>query len=945
VIAKKQIALLTALACLALPSAAQAEFGFVPGGATVTAINKDGTIDTKAGSHPYAFTTHFEFKTEPDGSTQGGETRDAEVQLPPGFFGNPQALPKCPQKEFEGGLPNCSPNTQIGVLRAILPGFGETKGAVFNVVPPHGIAGELAFSSGASGLVDLQFASVREDGSYGLTVTAPNLPVGISSVTETIWGTPADSGHDAERGAENAEGTGSGPIASDAPQSPYLTMPASCEGVPTSLIRADSVLDPGNFAEILAPAIDSGGNPVAMSSCESVPFSPQISVQPTTRLTENPSGLDFSLDLPNQGLLDKEAIAETEPKRVQVTLPEGMTVNPSLAEGVGICSEAQFKAEKVNTPPGAGCPQASKLGSVVAHTPLLEETFEGAVYLAAPYDNPFGTLTALYLVVRAPGAGVIVKQAGRVDFDPDTGQITTTFDQLPPLPYSSFDFHFKEGARSPLASPPACGEYVTTAKMTPFSAKGDAEAVTRTSSFTIDHGTEGGACPTGGLPPFRPGLIAGSINNAAGRFSPFNVRLFRTDAEQEFTRFSIKLPPGVVGKLAGVPFCPDAAIAAAKARTGIHGGEEEINSPSCPAASEIGHSLAGAGVGQSLAYAPGKLYLAGPYHGSAISLVAITAAKVGPFDLGTVVIRQAFKIDPETGEVFIDATGSDPIPHIIKGVTVHARDIRAYTDRPQFVLNPSSCKRTSTASTLLGSGLDFSSEADDRPVTVSTPFQAADCAALPFKPRLSLKLKGGTRRGDYPALNAVLNMNGIGEAGIRRAQVTLPRSEFIANAHFNTICTRVVFKQGTHPGEKCPTGSIYGKATAETPLLSEPLAGPVFLRSSEHQLPDVVAALHNGEIDVVLVGRVDSVKGRLRNTFEATPDAPVKRVVVSLMGGKKGLFENSTDLCASTHKAIASFTGHNGKLHEFNPVVKATGCGKAKKQKAKRRAAGQKRKG
>src|SRR4029077_13820956 len=239
----------------------------------------------------------------------------------------------------------------------------------------------------------------------------------------------------------------------------------------------------------------------------------------------------------------------------------------------------------------------------------------------------------------------------------------------------------------------------------------------------------------------------------------------------------------------------------------------------------------------------------------------------------------------------------DPIPHIIKGIPVHARDIRAYTDRPEFVLNPSSCKRTSTASTLLGSGLDFGSEADDRPVTVSTPFQAADCGALSFKPKLTLKLKGGTHRGDYPALTARLKMNGFGEAGIRKSQLTLPSSEFIGNAHFNTICTRVQFKQGAHPGELGPAGSIYGKATAITPILSEPLTGPVFLRSSEHELPDVVAALHNGEIDVVLVGRVDSVKGRLRTTFEATPDAPVSSVVVSLRGGKKGLFENSTNLC------------------------------------------------
>ena len=342
-------------------------------------------------------------------------------------------------------------------------------------------------------------------------------------------------------------------------------------------------------------------------------------------------------------------------------------------------------------------------------------------------------------------------------------------------------------------------------------------------------------------------------------------------------------------------------------------------------------------MGQALAYAPGKLYLAGPYHGSAISLVAITAAKVGPFDLGNVVIRYALRLDPETGEVFIDATNSDPIPHIIKGVTVHARDIRAYTDRPEFALNPTSCKRTSTASTLLGSGLDFSSEADDRPVTVSTPYQAADCAALPFKPRLSLKLKGGTKRGSHPALTATLLMNGIGESGIKRTEVVLPKSEFIENAHFNTICTRVVFKQGAHPGEMCPAGSVYGKAVIKTPLLSEPLTGPVFLRSSEHQLPDVVAAVHNGQIDVTLDGHVDSVKGRLRTTFESTPDAPVGSAVISLLGGKKGLFVNSTNLCKATHKAEANFTGQNGKLAELKPVLKPLGCkGSARKGKKHR---------
>ena len=412
------------------------------------------------------------------------------------------------------------------------------------------------------------------------------------------------------------------------------------------------------------------------------------------------------------------------------------------------------------------------------------------------------------------------------------------------------------------------------------------------------------------------------MNNAAGHYSPFYLRLSRNDGEQEFTHFSIKLPPGIVGKLAGIPFCSDAAIAAAKARTGPHGGQEELDSPSCPAASEVGRTLVGAGVGPSLAYAPGKVYLAGPYHGSALSIAAITAAKVGPFDLGTVVVRQALKINPETAEVFIDATGSDPIPHIIKGIPVHARDIRVYVDKPNFVLNPTSCAKTSTASTVLGSGLDFGSEADDQPVTVTSPFQAADCASLGFAPKLALSVNGGSKRGGHPKFKAVLTYPKGSYANIAAAQVTLPHSEFLDQSHIKTICTRVQFNQGTVPGEKCPAASIYGFAKAITPLLDEPIQGPVFLRSSSHNLPDVVAALHSGKIDVNLVGRIDSVKGgRIRNTFESVPDAPVTKFTLTLQGGKKGLLVNSTNLCRSTNRAIADFTGQNGKKHVFNPAL------------------------
>jgi hypothetical protein len=924
-IRRYSIALLAGL-LLALPTAAKADFGFVPGSVSAVALKRDGTIASQAGSHPFTYTVSFKFNTDEDGLTEGGEPRNIIADLPPGLVGNPQAMPRCQRQKFEGVAPQCPGNTQIGVLSAVIPGIGTVSGPIYNLVPPPGTAGQIGLSAASYNV--LQNASVRSEEGYGLRVGTYDIPIETTSASETIWGVPADPGHDADRECPVPGGFTIHGCPSDAPLQPFLTLPTACDAPMQITLKTDSNLNPGVFDEQSAFSLDGGGNPAPLAGCDGVPFAPGISATPTTKLTENPSGLDFELKLPDQGLLSPGGISESQPEKTVVTLPEGVTVNPSLAEGVGVCTQTQYAAEKIDSPPGSGCPEASKLGSLVARSPLIEEAIEGSLYLAAPYENPFGTLTALYLIARAPERGIIVKQAGRVDLDPNTGQIETAFAGLPPIPYSSFKLHFREGARAPLVTPQACGDYQTVSELTPFSSS---EPKTVLSNMTIDHGTDGGPCPSGGLPPFKPGLIAGTINNAAGRFSPFNVRLFRTDAEQEFTRFSIKLPPGIVGKLAGIPFCPEAGIAAAKARTGPHGGAEELASPSCPPASEIGHSLAGAGVGQVLAYVPGKLYLAGPYHGSAISLVAITAAKAGPFDLGTVVIRQAFKVDPETGEIFIDATGSDPIPHIIRGVPTHLRDIRAYTDRPEFVLNPTSCKRTSTASTLLGSGLDFASEADDRPVTVSTPFQAADCAALPFKPRLSLKLKGGTRRGDFPALTARLKMSGIGEAGIRKSQVTLPSSEFIANAHFNTICTRVVFKQGAHPGERCPAGAVYGKASVTTPILSDPLTGPVFLRSSEHELPDVVAALHNGEIDVTLVGRVDSVKGKLRTTFEATPDAPVGSAVISLRGGKKGLFENSTNLCKGTHRALAAFTGHNGKLREFNPPLQPKCGGKGRK--------------
>jgi hypothetical protein len=976
-----KLALALVMALLALPASVAQAAGFGVEEFDVSFTGEHGEAASQAGSHPFAMTTKIVFDHSPTaggGQELAAATKDVWATQVPGLAGNPTAASTCSatgfltKQENVSGLqqvPDCPDSSTLGVATVNLAtpeSSGNLYATIYNLDPPPGVPSKIGFLvQNAPVTIEV---GVEESPPYRLAAATTNITqvVEVLSAELTLWGVPADPAHDALRGRclDTASGASLGKCSAGVAEVPFLTLPRACTGPLRSDYAADSWSEPGarlsnGHPDLSDPAWVSGfdqtrgedGSPAGMGGCGKLGFEPEITSQPTSKAATSPSGLDFSVKTKNESLNNPVGDSNADLEKAVVTLPQGFTTNPALAEGLATCSEAQFAAETPYSapgegpnfaPPGVGCPEAAKVGSVEAETPILEgKLLKGSLFIATPYENPEHSLIALYMVIKEPALGIVVKVPLEVKADPVTGQLTTVAENLPPFPVSRFALHFREGTRSPLATPPVCGTYdghdaahePVRALLYPSSGGAPANV---SSTFEIISGPDGGPCPSGGTPPFHPALTAGTINNAAGKYSPFNLRLSRTDSEQEITHFSIKLPPGIVGKLAGIPYCSDAAIAAAKARTGPHGGQEELESPSCPAASEVGRTLVGAGVGPSLAYAPGKIYMAGPYHGSALSIAAITAAKVGHFDLGTVVVRQALKINPETAEVFIDATGSDPIPHIIKGIPVHLRDIRAYVDRPNFVLNPTNCERTSTASTVLGSGLDFGSEADDVPITVTSPFQAADCASLGFAPKLALSLKGATKRGGIPALKAVLAYPKGSYANIASAQVTLPHSVFLEQAHIKTICTRVQFAAGGGNGEQCPAASIYGKAKAVTPILSDPLEGPVFLRSSSHNLPDLVAALHNGQINIDLAGRIDSVKGgRIRNTFESVPDAPVTSFTLEMQGGKKGLLVNSTNLCVGKHHAIADLTGQNGKLYDTNPVLKAPCGGKGKKGKAK----------
>jgi hypothetical protein len=927
----------------------------------VAPTNEDGSIDTQAGSHPFQLTTTIALNTSMQPSYYPNQPqphvqpvalpKDLHLSLPAGLVGNPQVIPQCTSQEFNAqithtiGFNKCPAETVIGVATVRLTGQSTPYTLpLFNLVPSVGEPAKFGFNVFGEVPVILDTA-VRTGGDYGVVVSVNNLSQirGLLGSQVTFWGVPADPRHNNVRGW-NCLYAGFGECVAPALSRliPILTLPTSCSG-PAGMrttVDADSWSEPGVFTNRESLLEEIPGEPLGLVGCNRLPFEPSIGVAPDVQEASTPTGLTAGVHAPQEGTLNPTGLAPANMKDTTVSLPAGLTLDPSGADGLGTCSEAQIgflgkeagTGRDLFTPAAPSCPDSAKIGTAEATTPILPNPLQGAVYLATPHRNPFGSLLAVYLVAEDPVSGVLVKQVGQVSLDPASGQLITTFHNIPDAPIEDVNIHFFGGDRAPLVTPPTCGPYTTTASFSPWSGNAAFQSL---STFTITSGLSGGPCPSGGTPPFHPRLSAGTRNNRAGSYSPLDIELTRGDSEQEFTHFSLKLPPGLSGKLAGIPYCSEAQVAAAKARTGPTGGQEELEHPSCPQASEIGHTLVGAGVGSILTYVPGKLYLAGPYHGSNLSVVSITAAKAGPFDLGTVVIRQALKIDPETAEVFVDSQGSDPIPHIIQGVPVHARNIQIYLDRPEFTLNPTSCERMSIASTVLGSGADFTSEADDQPLTVTSPFQAADCASLGFKPNLALSLKGGTHRGATPAFKAVLTYPKGSYANIGQAQVTLPHSEFLEQSHIGTVCTRVQFKEGAVPGEKCPPASIYGRARAITPILSEPLEGPVYLRSSSHNLPDLVAALHNNQVDFALDGRIDSVEGgRIRNTFETVPDAPVSKFVLEMQGGKKGLLVNSTNICAKKNRAISDLTGQNGKLFNTNPVLKAQ-CGAKDKKHGK----------
>jgi hypothetical protein len=924
-----------------LTSHNQAGFGDAPAGfeefhATLT--GPDGLSASGADSHPYQYTTSFgiNMALAPEGAVTPvvpaeGDVKDIEVTLPPGLVGNPTALPRCSAQQFtttHGVSPNPGENFSVNECpEAATVGLAQIqqlegkpsalRSPLYNLVPPKGMPAQLGFMVGGIFPIYIK-TKVRSDGDYGITAYLANTTEAqrVSAARVTVWGNPADASHDPLRGSCVVMG---GNCPANLPSvRPFLRLPSSCEHALPTTMGFDTWLTPGNFLR----STETEAPPTA---CGLPPFAPTIEANPTTNVADAPSGLHVDLHLPQAENEDPEGLGHADLKDATVTLPPGFVVNPSSADGQGACSLDEIGYQGIkegrhgfSTEP-AQCPDASKLGTVQVHTPLLDHPLPGAVYLARQNENPFESLIAIYIAIHDPETGVVVKLAGEVTPDPATGQLSTTVTQNPQVPFEDFTFDFFEGARAPLRTPQTCETHTTNTSMVPWTSPEGATAFP-SDSFTLTQAPGGGTCATSKSQlPNAPSLEAGTADPLAGAYSPFLLRLKREDGSQEIKGLNVNLPAGLTAKLAGTQECSEAAIAQAKAREAPGQGALEQASPSCPPSSQLGTVTVGAGAGPSPFYAQGKAYLAGPYKGAPLSMVIITPAVAGPFDLGTVVVRAALQVDPESAKVKVV---SDPIPTILQGIPLDVRSIAVKIDRSGFTLNPTSCEVMAITAEAIST--------ENQTANLNNRFQVGGCQNLGFRPKLSFKLRGDTKRGGHPALTATLTYPSKGAySNIARAQVALPHSEFLAQAHIRTICTRVQFAANT-----CPKGSIYGKAKAITPLLDKPLEGPVYLRSSSNPLPDLVADL-GGQIHVALVGRVDSVNGGIRNSFEAVPDAPVSKFTLSLPSGRKSLLENSTNICRGKHKATATFTAHNGRVLVLKPELKAKCKAKSRKAKSK----------
>jgi hypothetical protein len=883
---------------------------------TTSAVASEGitsfttTMSTsQVGAHPDLETS---FELEAPGVPEAAQ--NVIFNAPTGVFGNPRAVTQCVPADF--ALDRCPSNSQVGLidLHAAYKGnlhYLLGTAPLFMMVPQEGETARFSF---IVPVLDIPISipiQVRTTTDYGLRFTVKDITqlTPLASATLTFWGFPAEESHTADRfpkgepghptGCPGEEGTGcnAAPTRSSDPNEPLIDNPTVCTGAPlTSTLEVVTYADPGHHPPVQAtyPPIE---------ECEKDVFKPVLEAAPTTGATDSASGLN--LDLRSPQFLTK-ASAPSELKAATVTLPEGFTINPDAADGQTACTEVEANFESDEP---AECPDTSKIGTFSIGTPALPERLEGAVYLGEPKPGD-----QYRLFETASGFGMNIKFIGSVKPDPATGQVTAEFLNLPQAPFEDFQLHLFAGERSLMATPTACTIYTVNSEFYPWN---DILAEQPSSQvFGLTSGPHGSECP-GQVRPFNPSLEAGTSNATAGAFSNFALKINREDGDQSLAHLNFTMPPGLTANLHGLTYCSDAAVVQAANTLG----RVEQASPSCPASSEIGTSNVAAGPGTHPFHATGHLYFAGPFQGAPLSLVVVTPALAGPYDYGTVVVRVALHIDPLDAHVIAD---SETVPEIIGGIPLRIRSIQVNINRPNFMINPTNCSEFQTVSEGIGD--------QGTAVAFSSPFIAVNCSTLPFTPKMSITQLGGhraTQRSKDPSLAVELNTR-AGDANVKSLSVTLPKAFEIDQRHLGNICDRSELAS-----DQCAGRQAIGEATTNTPLLENPLRGPVYAVSGFGILPHLAFIL-GGQVMLTPEAESSSVQnGRLKTVVPVIPDAPIGNFRFTLFGGSQGYLSNTQNLCSAPTTSTIEFTAQNEKT--LTQQVKTKTACKAKKSKRAKR--------
>jgi uncharacterized repeat protein (TIGR01451 family) len=905
--------------------------------------NAGGHPDTQAGSHPFQLTILTTLNTKtPDAQGQPRTValpKDLIGTAPAGLVGNPTPFAQCTDAQFAivvhlenlGGAPainECPVGSAVGVATVTfnLKGLQTATAPIFNMVPRRGEPARFAFK--VEGLVPVFLdTSVLTGTNYAVTLGSSNIVQlqWLTSVKLALWGVPGSKAHDAQRGwLCLLRDPGACPSTTETAPPPFLIMPTSCDAPFTNTLESDSWASAEHPTEQGELAIST--LPEKLDGCNQLPFAPQVGVSPDVPDASTATGLTVDVHVPQAAALNGEGLAESALRDTTVALPEGVALNAADADGLQACSESEIGFTGSNpqtgteefTPEEPACPDASKVATVKIKTPLLPNPLEGAVYLASPQNfagppqaNPFSSLIALYLVAKDPVSGVLVKLPGEVKPNPVTGQLVSTFLNTPELPFEDLELHFFGGERAPLATPPHCGSYTTSASFTPWSGN---ESVNPSSSFQVTTGPNGSACPGASL-PFAPSLAAGSPNINAGSFSALDTTLGRQDGQQNLSSVQLHMAPGMSGILAGVKLCPEA----------------QANAGTCDAESEIGETIVSVGVGgDPFTVTGGKVYLTEKYQGAPFGLSIVNPAKAGPFNLQEgrpVVVRARIEVDPATAALTI-TTGA--IPRIIDGFPLQIKHVNVNVNRPGFTFNPTNCNRMSITGSING--------AEGASSPVSVPFQVTNCASLKFTPTFTVSTSAKPSKANGASLTTKLAepAGALGtQANITKVKVELPKQLPSRLTTLQKACTNAQFE--SNPAG-CPMGSFIGHATVHTPLLPVPLTGPaIFVSHGGEAFPSLVIVLQGYGVTVDLVGTTFIDKaGITSTTFKTVPDTPFNTFELTLPQGKFSALASNLpakangSFCGQKLVMPSEFIAQNGALLRQSNPVSVTGCPKKK---------------